>query len=124
MTTPAATPWMKTDLDPELGRLLAVIVEDFSPIEIILFGSQARGDSTPDSDFDVAVVMPVGTNRHRTGADIYQALGRVHPRSRGIDIVVLVDGEIQRGSADIGSLTREIAREGRVLYRRRATASA
>ncbi len=34
-------------------------------IAIVLFGSQARGDATPDSDFDVLIVLkdPVNTVR-------------------------------------------------------------
>ena len=33
------------------------------PERIILFGSQARGDATPDSDIDLVVVMPVTGSR-------------------------------------------------------------
>jgi predicted nucleotidyltransferase len=104
--------------DPELGRLLAVIVEDFAPIEVILFGSQARGDARPDSDFDVAVIMPEGTHRRHTAGRIYLALGRVHGRTRGIDVVVFNVGEVERGRDDIGTVAREIARDGRTIYRR------
>lgn len=30
---------------------------DFDPLRIILFGSHARGDATPDSDIDLLVVL-------------------------------------------------------------------
>lgn len=103
-------------LDAELRRLVDVIIEDFAPLEVILFGSQARGDANDHSDFDVAVVMPEGTNRHRMVGDIYEALGRVRGRSRGIDIVVLTARDLEHGREDIGSLTREIARDGTSVY--------
>ena len=31
--------------------LLAAVVERFDPLEVILFGSRARGDAGPDSDW-------------------------------------------------------------------------
>ena len=34
------------------------IVQDFQPDRIILFGSYAYGNPTPDSDVDILVVLP------------------------------------------------------------------
>ena len=42
------------------------IVERFSPLRIILFGSQARGTANRYSDVDLLVVMKNGTNRWNT----------------------------------------------------------
>ena len=39
------------------AELLAAVVERFDPIEVILFGSRARGDAGPDSDWDLLVVV-------------------------------------------------------------------
>ncbi|MFN8623003.1 MAG: nucleotidyltransferase domain-containing protein [Chloroflexota bacterium] len=111
-------------VDPELQRLVDVIAHDFKPIEIILFGSQARGEANDDSDFDVAVVMSDVDSRRRLAGDMYVALGRVEGRSRGIDIVVLTAHELEEGRDDIGSLTREIARDGITIYRHPVAASA
>ena len=44
----------------ELGRALGSNLE-----EIILYGSQARGDEMPDSDVDVLVVLGTASNRDR-----------------------------------------------------------
>jgi predicted nucleotidyltransferase len=42
------------------------LVEHFAPEQIILFGSQARGDALRDSDADILVVMPFeGTSFER-----------------------------------------------------------
>lgn len=47
------------DLDVQaLEPLLARIVDAFRPVEVRLFGSRARGDANPDSDWDVFVVVP------------------------------------------------------------------
>src|SRR5947208_14193783 len=42
-----------------IGRMVKRIVKKFAPEQIILFGSQARGDAGPDSDIDLLIVMPV-----------------------------------------------------------------
>ncbi|HSN75706.1 MAG TPA: nucleotidyltransferase domain-containing protein [Anaerolineae bacterium] len=40
-----------------IADMTARIARDFDPLRIILFGSHARGDSTPDSDIDLLVVL-------------------------------------------------------------------
>lgn len=37
--------------------LLDAVVRRFDPLEVILFGSRARGDFGPDSDWDLLVVL-------------------------------------------------------------------
>ena len=41
-----------------LATLLASVDERLHPVEIWLFGSRARGDDTPDSDWDLLAVLP------------------------------------------------------------------
>jgi uncharacterized protein len=43
---------------PELGKLLARIKEAYNPLDIILYGSQARGEATAQSDWDLKVIVP------------------------------------------------------------------
>ncbi|MCZ7860956.1 nucleotidyltransferase domain-containing protein [Agrobacterium salinitolerans] len=42
---------------PELGRLLARIKEAYNPIDVILYGSRARGEATSQSDWDIKVIV-------------------------------------------------------------------
>ena len=49
----------KPDVPAAIAEMVRRIVERFDPEKIILFGSHARGDATPDSDVDLLVVMPV-----------------------------------------------------------------
>ena len=44
--------------DPLLGRLTRTLAEACDPDRIYLFGSRARGEGGPDSDYDVMVVVP------------------------------------------------------------------
>lgn len=41
-----------------LGEMVRRLVEAYEPDRVYLFGSRARGDSGPDSDYDVLVVVP------------------------------------------------------------------
>jgi predicted nucleotidyltransferase len=45
------------DVGP-IARLLQRIVEEFVPVEIRLFGSRARGEYGPTSDWDLFIVVP------------------------------------------------------------------
>jgi predicted nucleotidyltransferase len=47
---------MRPDLVPP--ELLERVVRYFDPEAVILFGSHARGDAGPDSDYDLLVVLP------------------------------------------------------------------
>ncbi|HMD95985.1 MAG TPA: nucleotidyltransferase domain-containing protein [Terriglobia bacterium] len=50
------------------------IVDTTQPEKVILFGSQARGDARPNSDFDVLVITPSDEPRYRRSIPLYVAL--------------------------------------------------
>ena len=43
----------KTITQRRIDRMVERIVQKFNPEQVILFGSQARGDAGPDSDVDL-----------------------------------------------------------------------
>ena len=47
-----------TASDPALAEVVRRLVEAYRPECIYLFGSVARGDAGPDSDYDLLVVVP------------------------------------------------------------------
>lgn len=49
----------KTPDDPALKRFRAAVTELYGDrlARVVLFGSRARGDAAPDSDYDVAVFL-------------------------------------------------------------------
>jgi len=61
--------------------------------------------------------MPEGTRRLDAAKAAYRSIRGVPGRTRGVDIVVVSPGELERGRDDIGTLTRELHRDGRSLYR-------
>lgn len=44
--------------DPVLAEIVRRLVEAYQPERIYLFGSVARGDAGPNSDYDLLVVVP------------------------------------------------------------------
>lgn len=96
------------------------IVRDFDPLQIILFGSQARGDADPDSDIDLLVVFAELTDKRKTAVDIGRALADV-PVAK--DILVSTPEELERSRTRIGSVLRYAQQEGKILWRNLNTAA-
>ena len=89
------------------------IVRDFHPIQIILFGSRARGDAQPQSDVDLLVVFSELANKRKTAVDIRRALADL-PVAK--DILVTTPEELARQRDWIGTTLRAAQREGEILY--------
>jgi predicted nucleotidyltransferase len=101
--------------DTLLAEITQRIVAVSDPQQIILFGSQARGDAKPDSDLDFLVVKDEVASPRVEAARIYRALaGLCTP----VDIVVTRSDTIRRHRDIVGTIVRSALREGRVLYAR------
>lgn len=90
------------------------IVREFDPLQIILFGSQARGDADPGSDIDLLVVFSELTDKRKTAIDIECALADV-PVAK--DILVSTPEELERSRTRIGSVLRYAQQEGKILWK-------
>jgi uncharacterized protein len=103
-------------VDRELERVVAAIVAAVEPEAVYLFGSRARGDSQPDSDFDLAIVAPDGSDRRRLAMRAYERIATVDDRTIGVDLVVLTP-RIMAAERDLmGSVARAVTREGVSVY--------
>jgi len=69
----------------QLLPYLQILIEQFHPERVILFGSYAYGDPTPDSDVDLLVVKPIQEGRVKDKVAIRRAwwplLLAAHPLS-------------------------------------------
>lgn len=90
------------------------IVQDFDPLQIILFGSQARGDADRHSDIDMLVVFLELADKRKTALDIMRALSDL-PVAK--DILVSTPEELERSRTRIGSVLRYAQQEGKVLWK-------
>ncbi len=91
------------------------IVQGFDPLQIILFGSQARGDANQQSDIDLLVVFAELADKRKTALDIMRALADL-PVAK--DILVSTPEELERHRTRIGSVLRYAQQEGKVLWKR------
>jgi len=92
------------------------IVSELRPEKIILFGSYAYGNPTPDSDVDLLVIMKTRARE----IDRYVAVSNLlYPRQFPVDILVKTPKEIEAESKKKGNFyLREILTKGKVLYER------
>ncbi len=100
--------------DPLLAEIVRRLVIVYHPERIYLFGSTARGDGGPDSDYDLMVVVPdEAPPEQRQSARAYQALLSL-PRSG--DILVWTRTAFDCRLHLKASLPSTILREGKLLY--------
>jgi uncharacterized protein len=103
--------------DGKLAEMTARLVRDFQPERIILFGSQARGDARPDSDFDLLIIGAWTGSRHETAAKMYRSLLGLGVAK---DLVLVTPAEFEADKHYPGTVSRPAWLEGRVLYDRAA----
>ncbi len=104
-------------LDKELKRVIRIIVREYNPKRIILFGSLASGSVHRWSDIDLAIVKD--TSR-RFIDRIGEVLRLTHPRV-GFNVVIYTPREVARMERnDHYFWVDEIAGKGKVLYDRAA----
>ena len=89
------------------------IVTHFPEVEqIILFGSRARGNARPDSDWDFLVIMPSRQRPIQRGIAI-RRIARV--RGVPMDFLVKTPEEVAEG---FPMMADNIVREGQLIYER------
>lgn len=73
--------------DPLLAEIVRRLVAAYQPERIYLFGSRARGEAGPDSDYDVLVMVPDTAPPERQHSRLgYEALWGT---GAAVDVVVV-----------------------------------
>lgn len=81
------------------------------PATVIIFGSYARGDMTPNSDLDLLVVESELPDKAAEYLKLKAAIGRI---GVGVDLVLLSKSDFDRRSQVPGTLPYWAKKEGRV----------
>ncbi|MCG9127720.1 HEPN domain-containing protein [Candidatus Poribacteria bacterium] len=89
------------------------IVREFSPLQIVLFGSYAYGSPSEDSDVDLLVIMPVEESEKRKKASEIQAC---IPKRFKMDLHVCSPEVLAYRITYNDWFLREITEKGEVLY--------
>ena len=95
-----------------IKRLCRQIGRAFLPERIILFGSQAYGKPTEDSDIDLLIVMPYEGSHAAQAIRILNHLNVLAP----IDLLVRSPEEVHERIEIGDSFMREIVGQGKVMY--------
>lgn len=100
-----------------LADMARAIVDAVQPMQVVVFGSHARGDATAESDVDLLVVEaePFGPGRSRRDqlSRIRRALSRFRVPK---DVLVYSRAEVDHWKTSPNHVIRRAFHEGRVLY--------
>ena len=97
-------------------ELLHPLVKYFNPVQVILFGSRARGDARADSDIDLLIVVD-----DDAPSEILHCKARSEARRdyKGpVDLLTCRRSTFQNRQRIVGSFAHVIADEGIVVYER------
>ena len=102
--------------DPRLDEVVRRLVAAFRPERIYLFGSAARGEASPDSDYDLVVIVaddaPPDLRRSRRAYEALWGLGVA------ADVLVWTRTAFDSRAHLRASLPATVLREGRLLHTR------
>jgi hypothetical protein len=97
-----------------LDAVVRRIVDIVDPVSVWLFGSRARGDHRPDSDFDLLVVTKVEDGE--AGYDYDRVYAPILGTGVGCDVVPCRVDDFAREAGSTTGLIPEILRDGVRLY--------
>jgi len=104
---------MESDVLKEIRNITAQIIEKYKPDKIILFGSAARGEITPDSDVDFLIIKK---ETPLYGADRIRELSGVIDRDIPVDFLIYRPEEFNKRLRMGDPFLKTILKEGKVLY--------
>ena len=100
----------KQETIDEITRRLA---EFYRPVRIYLFGSEARGESGPDSDLDFLVVVPDDASKEQ----LRGAYSLLRDMREAVDVIPWRQTDFDGRAAYVrASLPATVIREGKLLY--------
>lgn len=100
--------------DLVLREVVHRLVEAYEPERVYLFGSHARGEAGPDSDYDLLVIVPDAAPPQRQRSQLaYEALWST---GTAADVLVWTRGAFDARLHLRASLPYTVLAEGRLLY--------
>ena len=105
----------RVSVEQHIARIVATIGREYKPRQIILFGSYARSEPTPDSDIDLFIIKETSASR----TDRFVQVKRIiyDPQLRiPVSPLVYTPEEVEERLNMGDDFVREIIREGKVLY--------
>jgi uncharacterized protein len=102
------------DMPERLAEVVRRLVEAYEPERLYLFGSWARGDAGPDSDYDLLLVVPDSASPERRRSRLaYEVLWGTGVAA---DVLVWTRERFESRLPLKASLPATVLREGKLLY--------
>ena len=88
------------------------LVQEFRPLKVVLFGSYAKGITTPDSDVDLLVILSFEGKPVSKSVEMRL---RLRPRFP-VDLIVRTPEKVRERLEMEDAFMEEVMEEGKVLY--------
>ncbi len=104
----------------DFSEAVQKIAVALNPQQIILFGSRARGDFKPDSDYDLLIVVDdsMTENTLKLAGRAHNAVG---DRRFSLDVVVYRRRDFETSLQDQSDVVCYAIEDGKVLYERESS---
>lgn len=106
---------MTRDAQATLRRITEILVQEYQPEKVILFGSYAYGEPDEDSDIDLLILKETDKSFFKRLAEVRRMVSEAR-KGFPFDPVVLTPQEFQEGLSRGDAFLKEIVAEGKVLY--------
>lgn len=115
-TAPQSPPPATSGIDGAMiDTIVRRIAEYCAPERILMFGSQATGQATAESDLDLLVIMPSELPRHWRAVPIRRLF---QPSPCPMDILVYTPDEVEYWMGTANHIVTTAVRTGKLLYER------
>jgi uncharacterized protein len=99
--------------NPNINEIINIIINNYNPNKIILFGSYAKGTQNADSDLDIIIIKDTHLPKHKRSSEVRRYLiGIIFP----IDIKVYTNSEFEQEISNKYSFLRDAMITSKVLY--------
>ena len=105
----------RTRLEKELERYLDILIREYRPQKVLLFGSLASGTPREGSDIDIIVVKETDKRFWDRLADVIRLLNP----TEAVDILVYTPEEFEELCRDRLFFQEEILKKAKVVYEAR-----
>lgn len=100
-------------MDKKLQNIVNRISSHLNPTKIYLFGSRARGNNRPDSDYDIVIIYDGEKSKQDVKLEVYKLFDNW---DFSMDLFVLSSDELERFKHVATTMAREVYENGVIVY--------
>lgn len=102
----------KIELQKEIARIRALIVEKYKPEKIIIFGSMATGNVHENSDIDIVIIK----NTKKRFLDRTLQVSQITKNKLACDFLIYTPSEFKTLTKERSFFSNETLDKGKVIY--------